>query len=60
PEVKPPSADDSAAACRAKVGNRQAPYDQGPKGHKPRGLFLHSGPTDQDTGSWHQLCAASS
>ena len=26
PEVKPPSADDSAAVCRAKVGNRQAPY----------------------------------
>jgi hypothetical protein len=29
-EVKPLSADDSAAVCRVKVGNRQAPYSMGP------------------------------
>ena len=42
PEVKPPSADDSAAACRAKVGNRQAPHP-GPR-HTPWAFFVPASP----------------
>jgi hypothetical protein len=41
PEVKPPSADDSAALCRAKVGNRQAPHPS-PR-PKALGFFLPAG-----------------
>ena len=46
PEVKPPSADDSAAACRAKVGNRQAPYPS----PRPQalGFFFASGATSRE------------
>lgn len=43
PEVKPLSADDSAAACRAKVGNRQAPYDKSPRTTESLGFFLPRG-----------------
>jgi hypothetical protein len=39
PEVKPPGADDSAAACRAKVGNRQAP-SPGPGTRQDPGPFF--------------------